>query len=98
MLRKPNPLADFIDVEAGRNPSYANSVYLAFERGILRAPGSLLNLTWWPLVTILFAFVFLIVGLALWVLIRLHFVIFGLLGLLRSKSAIKSKSVLSSHQ
>lgn len=91
-------MLDFLDVEAGRNPSYANSVYLAFERGILRAPGSLINLTWWPLVTILSAFVFLVVGLALWVLIRLHFVIFGLLGLLRQKSAVTSKSVLSSHR
>ena len=64
-------MADFLDVEAGRNPSYANSVYLAFERGILRAPGSLINLTWWPIVAIATALVFLVVGLALWILARL---------------------------
>ncbi|UIN38363.1 hypothetical protein [Methylobacterium oryzae] len=98
MPRKPDPLNDFLDIEAGRNPRYASSVYLAFERGILRAPGSLINLTWWPLVTMLSGFAFLIVGLALWVLIRLHFVVFGLLGHLRPKSAQGSKSVLSSHR
>lgn len=98
MPRKPNPLADLQDLEAGRNPSYLNSVYLGFERGILRAPGSLITLTWWPLVTILAAIVYLLVGLALWVLLRLHFVAFGTLGLLRPKCAVTSKSVLSSQR
>lgn len=95
MLRRPDPMADFLDVEAGRNPSYTNSVYLAFERGILRAPGSLLNMIGWPILTIVIAFFFLFVGLALWILVRLHFLVFGMLGLIRPKSVRTDKSVLS---
>jgi hypothetical protein len=88
-------MADFLDIEAGRNPSYANSVYLAFERGIFRAPGSLLNMTGWPILTIVAAVFFLFVGIALWLLVRLHFLVFGLLGLIRPRTVRGDKSVLS---
>lgn len=95
MLRKPNPLNDLADIEAGRNPRYAHSLFLAFERGVFRAPGSLLNLIGWPLLAIGMALIYLVVGLALFVLVRIHLIVFGVLGLLRPKAAATSKSALS---
>jgi hypothetical protein len=95
LLPKPNPLNDLLDVEAGRNPSYANSLFLAFERGVFRAPGSLLSLIGWPLLTIGIALAYLVIGLGLFVLVRVHLIVFGVLGLLRPKSVSRSKSVVS---
>lgn len=96
MQRKIDIRGEFSDLEAGRNPSYLNSVLLGLERGILRAPTSLLTYVGAPLLALLLALMFVGCGLAFWVLVRVYFVVFGLLGLLRSKCDRDDKSVLTS--
>lgn len=96
MQRKIDIRGEFSDLEAGRNPSYLNSVYLGLERGILRAPTSLLTYVGAPFLALLLALVFVGCGFAFWVLVRVYFIVFGLLGLLRPKFAGTNKSVLTS--
>lgn len=97
MLLPPKPalLSDFVDIESGRNPSYLNSLYLGFERGIFRAPTSLLRLCAWPVLTILMCLGYLIAGLVIWTVLRITLVAQGILGFLRPKSVHASKSPLT---
>ena len=90
-----NLVADLADVETGRNPSYLDSLRLGLERGVFRAPGSLLDLIGWPVAAILMSLLYIVVGLFIWGIVRLHFVGFGLVGFLRPRRVRNSKSALS---
>lgn len=92
---KPKLLTDFTDIEGGRNPSYLNSLYLGFERGVFRAPTSFLKLCGWPILTILMCLGFLAAGITIWVICRIIIIAQGVTGFLRLRRAPDSKSALT---
>ncbi|MCP1539977.1 hypothetical protein [Methylorubrum extorquens] len=94
-LPKPNPFTDFSDLEPGRNPRYLDSLLLGLERGVWRAPTSLLTLAGWPVCAVLMSIAYLLIGIVLWFVCRLYFVTLGVLGLLRKKAGRPDKSALT---
>ncbi|AMB48337.1 hypothetical protein [Methylobacterium sp. AMS5] len=73
-------------LEGAPNPSYLNSVWLGFERGVWNAPAEFLRLFGFAFLVLCFIAGFIVIGIPMWIVAQLGVVVMGLLGNLRPQT------------
>lgn len=84
-MKKSNLTPDFDNLLIGRNDSFRQSIYLGLLGGLFYAPTSLYEVLITPSFDLIFGVIKLIVGVFLWLVARVTYLICGFCGMVRLK-------------